>query len=543
MSEEISFEQMLDESMKEHKENSIINGTVVEIQNEHILVDVGQKLEGRLSLSELSGENGEISVNVGDTIEVMIVSTSKERPQISRKRVLSKKKFNEFKEKFKDSFEDIVVEGKVIAKKPSGFIVADGEMEYFLPMSQTLFRRGQNILDRKIKALIIKLNDEQDTVIISRKKLIEKTQKERKVKIKEILEATEPLEGTVKKITSYGMFIDLGGIDGLVHYNEISYKGPVNPSLYYEEGDTVNVKVISYDDKKQHLALSIKAIIPNPWEEIEQQLEVGDVIEVTVSNFETYGVFVDLGNDIEGLLHISEISWDKHNKNPKDLLEIGQEINVEVIEIDTKKKRLRVSLKNLIQKPFDKFKDDYKIGDVLTGKIVTLTDFGAFVNVNGIDGLLHNDDLSWDRGQKCKDILTVNDEIEIKLSKIDNDKEKVSFSRKVLLPTPTADFLNKNKMGNIVKGTIKDIKDFGIFINLDKGVDGLVRNEDLAPLVKEEIKIGDEVEAVLVHADKTRNRIRLSVKRLERQQEKAELDKVNSDDSPITLGDMIKNRF
>ena len=543
MSEEISFEQMLDESMKEHKENSIINGTVVEIQNEHILVDVGQKLEGRLSISELSGENGEISVNVGDTIEVMIVSTSKERPQISRKRVLSKKKFNEFKEKFKDSFEDIVVEGKVIAKKPSGFIVADGEMEYFLPMSQTLFRRGQNILDRKIKALIIKLNDEQDTVIISRKKLIEKTQKERKVKIKEILEATEPLEGTVKKITSYGMFIDLGGIDGLVHYNEISYKGPVNPSLYYEEGDTVNVKVISYDDKKQHLALSIKAIIPNPWEEIEQQLEVGDVIEVTVSNFETYGVFVDLGNDIEGLLHISEISWDKHNKNPKDLLEIGQEINVEVIEIDTKKKRLRVSLKNLIQKPFDKFKDDYKIGDVLTGKIVTLTDFGAFVNVNGIDGLLHNDDLSWDRGQKCKDILTVNDEIEIKLSKIDNDKEKVSFSRKVLLPTPTADFLNKNKMGNIVKGTIKDIKDFGIFINLDKGVDGLVRNEDLAPLVKEEIKIGDEVEAVLVHADKTRNRIRLSVKRLERQQEKAELDKVNSDDSPITLGDMIKNRF
>ena len=295
--------------------------------------------------------------------------------------------------------------------------------------------------------------------------------------------------------------------------------------------------------KKQHLALSIKAIIPNPWEEIEEQLEVGDVIEVTVSNFETYGVFVDLGNDIEGLLHISEISWDKHNKNPKDLLEIGQEINVEVIEIDTKKKRLRVSLKNLTQKPFAEFKEKYRIGDVLTGKIVTLTDFGAFVNVNGIDGLLHNDDLSWDRSQKCKDTLTVNDDIEIKLSKIDNDKEKVSFSRKALLPTPTADFLNNNKMGGIVKGKIKDIKDFGIFVNLEKGVDGLVRDEDLAPLVKDEIKIGDEVEAVLVHADKSRNRIRLSVKRLERQQERAELDKVNSDDTPITLGDMIKNRF
>ena len=250
MSEEISFEQMLDESMKEHKENSIINGTVVEIQDEHILVDVGQKLEGRLSKSELFDENGEITVITGDTIEVMIVNTSKERPQISRKRVLAKKKFNDFKEKHQDDFEEMIVEGKVIAKKPSGFIVADSEMEYFLPMSQTLFRRGQNILDRKIKASIIKLNDEQDTIIISRKKLIEKTQKERKIKVKEILEATEPLEGTVKKITSYGMFIDLGGIDGLVHYNEISYKGPVNPSLYYEEGDVVNVKVISYDDKK-----------------------------------------------------------------------------------------------------------------------------------------------------------------------------------------------------------------------------------------------------------------------------------------------------
>jgi small subunit ribosomal protein S1 len=540
MSEEISFEQMLDESLKEHEENTIVSGTIVEIQGDNLLLDVGQKLEGRLNKSELDGEE---EPKVGDTIEVMIINTNRERPQISRKRVLAKKKFNEFYEQYKDDFEELVIDGKIISKKQSGFIVSDDNMEYFLPASQSLFKRGQNVIGKKVKALVIKLNDEQDTIIISRKKLIEKTQKARKNRIKEILEATEPLEGTIKKITSYGMFIDLDGVDGLVHYNEISYKGPVNPALYYEEGERVNVTVISYDEKKQHLALSIKAVMPNPWDEIKEQLEVGDVIKVMVSNFETYGVFVDLGNDIEGLLHISEITWDKNKKNPKELLNIGDEINVEVIEIDVDKKRLRVSLKNLVPKPFDEFKANHRIGDTVTGKVVTLTDFGAFISVDGIDGLLHNEDLSWDRGDKCKDNLNVGDEIEVKLARIDDDKEKVSFSRKDLLKTPTTLFLENNQLGSIVTGTIKDIKDFGIFVNLADGVDGLIRNEDLYPLTKEEINIGDEIESVLAHADKNKNRIRLSRKRLERQKERDRLNQFN-DDKPITLGDMIhKSNF
>jgi small subunit ribosomal protein S1 len=540
MSEEISFEQMLDESLKEHEENTIVSGTIVEIQGDNLLLDVGQKLEGRLNKSELDGEE---EPKVGDTIEVMIINTNRERPQISRKRVLAKKKFNEFYEQHKDGFEELVIDGKIISKKQSGFIVSDDNMEYFLPASQSLFKRGQNVIGKKVKALVIKLNDEQDTIIISRKKLIEKTQKARKNRIKEILEATEPLEGTIKKITSYGMFIDLDGVDGLVHYNEISYKGPVNPALYYEEGERVNVTVISYDEKKQHLALSIKAVMPNPWDEIKEQLEVGDVIKVMVSNFETYGVFVDLGNDIEGLLHISEITWDKNKKNPKELLNIGDEINVEVIEIDVDKKRLRVSLKNLVPKPFDEFKANHRIGDTVTGKVVTLTDFGAFISVDGIDGLLHNEDLSWDRGDKCKDNLNVGDEIEVKLARIDDDKEKVSFSRKDLLKTPTTLFLENNQLGSIVTGTIKDIKDFGIFVNLADGVDGLIRNEDLYPLTKEEINIGDEIESVLAHADKNKNRIRLSRKRLERQKERDRLNQFN-DDKPITLGDMIhKSNF
>ena len=202
------------------------------------------------------------------------------------------------------------------------------------------------------------------------------------------------VEGAIKKITSYGMFVDVGGVDGLVHYNEISYKGPVNPSKLYKEGDIVTVKAISYDKDKRHLSLSIKAVQPDPWAEVESELDEGDTITVTVSNIEAYGVFVDLGNDIEGFLHISEISWNKNVKNPNDYLTVGEEIDVEVIEINSTTHKLRVSLKRLLPKPFDEFIKNYNEGDIVTGTITSLTDFGAFVRIAGVEGLLHNQDIS-----------------------------------------------------------------------------------------------------------------------------------------------------
>ena len=225
------------------------------------------------------------------------------------------------------------------------------------------------------------------------------------------------------------MFVDVGGVDGLVHYSEISYKGPVNPSSLYKEGDKVLVKVISYDNEKRHLSLSIKAATPDPWEEIiSDGLEVGDTIKVTVSNIEPYGAFVDLGNDIEGFLHISEISWDKNIKNPKDHISEGQEVDVEVIEIDAKGHRLRVSLKNLLPKPFDEFKAKFKEGDVVKGVVTTITNFGAFVRVGCVEGLLHNEDASWDRNDKCKDMFKAGDELEVKIIKIDSAEQK-NFSK------------------------------------------------------------------------------------------------------------------
>ncbi len=540
--EDLNFEQMLNESFENTENNSVVDGVIVEITDESVLIDVGQKIEGRLHISEIT-INGEIQYKQGDTIKVVLMGSRGERPSISHKKVLQKLKFESFVEQHKDDLEEAIIEGKITSvKNRGGFIIEDDNgLEYFMPMAQS-YLKSFGAVGKKVKAKVLKVNEAQNSIIVSRKKLIEEAKVQKDLKVSQIMEKGEVVNGIIKKITSYGMFVDLGGMDGLVNYNEISYKGPVNPANYYNEGDEVSVLVMSYDKTKQHLSLSIKAAIPNPWEEIRDELEVGDTITVTISNFESYGAFVDLGNDIEGLLHISEISWNKSIKNPKDLLTLGDEVNVEVIELNVEKKRLRVSLKNLHEKPFKKFVSNNKVGSVVNGTIATLTEFGAFITIDGVDGLLHNEEVSWDSSDKCKNLYKKGDDIEIKIIKIDLDKENISLSVKETLPSPAKQFQQNYKNGDIVKGKIKDIKDFGVFIILENNLDGLIRTEDLEPIVVEDIKIGNDLEAVVINIDTKRNRVRLSVKRLEQQEQKELLKSVN-DTSSMTLGDLLENRL
>ncbi|RXJ96958.1 30S ribosomal protein S1 [Arcobacter sp. AHV-9/2010] len=542
LGEDFDFEQMLNESFEQAENNSVVDGVIVEITDERVLVDVGQKIEGLLSLNEIT-VNGELKYKVGDTIPVMLMGNRGERPNISHRKVIQREKFDNFIKAHGENFEDVVIEGKVTAVKPKGGFTIEDEngCEYFMPMAQS-FMKSIGAIGKSVKAKVIKVNKNQGSIIVSRKKLIEESKNLKDEKVAKILENQDPIDGVVKKITSYGMFVDLGGIDGLVNYNEISYKGPVNPANYYNEGDTVSVVVLSYDKSKQHLSLSIKAALSNPWEEIKDKLEVGDTITVTVSNFESYGAFVDLGNDIEGLLHISELSWNKNIKNPKDILTIGDEINVEVIELDIDKKRLRVSLKNLQEKPFNKFIKTHKVGDVLKGKVSTLTEFGAFVTLGDVDGLLHNEEASWEPNNKCKNLFKKGDEVEVKIIKIDKEKENISLSIKEIAESPAKKFQDNYKLGDIVKGSVKDKKDFGVFIKLENNLDGLIRTEDFGPVNIEEIKIGDELEAVVINIDTKKNRVRLSIKRLEQQQEREMLKSVN-DDMSMTLGDILKDQI
>ncbi|MFT7859810.1 MAG: 30S ribosomal protein S1 [Sulfurimonas sp.] len=542
--EEESFAELLAASEKQQEASRIVEGEIVEIQadDNKALVGVGDKLEGIINLDEIRDADGELKFGTGDKIRVMITGYYNERPKISYKKVLEQEKTIEFIDAHKENFEDLVVEGVITKKNRGGYVVEADDVSFFMPRSLAAFRDGDDVVGKKIKAQVIKLDPEENSIVISRRKLFNEERKKKKEIIDKIMADDVVVEGVIKKITSYGMFVDVGGVDGLVHYNEISYKGPVNPAKLYSEGETVTVKAIAYDKDKRHLSLSIKAVQPDPWEEVESELDEGDTITVTVSNIENYGVFVDLGNDIEGFLHISEITWDKNVKNPADYLEVGQEIDVEVIEINPKSHKLRVSLKRLLPKPFDEFMKNYREGDVVTGTVTSLTDFGAFVRIDGVEGLLHNQDISWDKNSKAKDVLKSGDEVEVKIAKINETEQKISLNRKALLESPIDKFATTHKVNSVVNGTIRDIKDFGVFVSLEDGVDALIRDEDLAPLNKEELEAGQEIEAAIANIDTRRDRIRLSVKKLDYLKNQAMLEEINDTESH-SLGDLIKDKI
>ena len=540
--EDIDFAAMLEESFKKTEEDS--DAKIVSINGDEVLIDVGKKSEGILNVSEITDANGNLTHKVGDTIKVVITGSRNGRPIVSHKKALRKEKVKAFIEAY-DPENSGEIDVKVVGKNKGGFITQDANgVEFFLPRTHSGFKNAEGVVGKSYKVRVIKVDKEENSIVVSRKKILDDDRKKRKEALSNIVENDSVIEGTVKKITTYGMFVDVGGVDGLVHYSEISYKGPVNPSSLYKEGDKVLVKVISYDNEKRHLSLSIKAATPDPWEEIiNDGLEVGDTIKVTVSNIEPYGAFVDLGNDIEGFLHISEISWDKNIKNPKDHISEGQEIDVEVIEIDAKGHRLRVSLKNLLPKPFDEFKAKFKEGDVVKGVVTTITNFGAFVRVGCVEGLLHNEDVSWDRNDKCKDMFKAGDELEVKIIKIDSAEQKISLSLKDLKQSPVQAFANKFSVGDIVKGTIRDIKDFGVFVELGDNVDALIRKEDLNSVDASTLKIGDEIEAAIAFIDEKKNRIRLSIRRLAKQKEREVLNEINDNDDKVTLGDIIKEQL
>ena len=540
--EEVDFEAMLEESFKKTESRSdLVEGTIVKIDEAEgqAVVDIGGGRDSVLALDEIRDEEGAVLFKVGDPIKVVTLGRGRISYLAAQKRVA----LNAFIETY-DPEQETIVEGVVTKKNKGGYVVEVDGLEFFMPRTLSYLSSKIEAVGKKVKAVIVKVDKDRGSVVISRKELIERDKAKSQEIVDKLLENKDPVIGIVKKITSYGMFVDVGGMDGLVHYSQISHKGPVNPSKYFEEGDEVNVIALDYDKKKRHLSLSIKDASSDPWQEIDDILGVGDTVTVAVSNIEPYGVFVDLGEDLEAFLHVSEISWDKNVKHPKDYMNVDDEINVEVIEIDKEKRRLRVSLKTLLPKPMEAFSRNHKVGDILTGTVTSLTDFGAFVKLDGVEGLLHNQETSWDKSVNAKDLFKTGDEVEVKIIKIDADAGKISLSKKALEDSPVDEFAKNHKNGDIVTGIVKDKKDFGVFIALDNNVDALIRTEDLYPLKFDEIEKDQEIKGVISFIDSQSGRIRVSVKRLERQEERQALDSLNSDqDDSMTLGDLIKDKF
>lgn len=544
--EDVDFEAMLEESFKnEESEGDLVEGRIVKINesDNQAIVDVGTKKEAFLSLDQLRDESGNLLFKEGDDITVVVTGKRGDRLNISYELAKKQRALKEFISSY-DETQEYIIEGEVIKKNKGGYIIECDGLDFFMPRTLSYLSQKIDPIGKKVKAVITKVDKDKNSVVVSRKELIERENG----KIDEIAEALlsskDIIKGIVKKITSYGAFVDVGGVDGLVHYSQISHKGPVNPSKYFSEGDEVNVIALEYDKKKKHLSLSIKDAHSDPWSDIDSIVSKGDTVAVVVGNIEPYGVFVDLGNDLEAFLHVSEISWDKNVKHPGDHLTVGEQINVEVIEIDKNEKRLRVSLKNLLSKPIDQFCQNNRVGDVLKGEVTSVTDFGAFVKLDEVEGLLHNQEISWDKSQNAKNSFKPGDEVEVKIIKIDKDAGKISLSMKALSDSPIKMFAKNHKVGDIVQGKVKDKKDFGVFIAIDDQVDALIRSEDLFPLKIEEIEKDQDISAVIVFIDEKNDRLRASVKKLQMQEEKDAVAKVNADqDDSMTLGDILKDQL
>lgn len=535
------FARMLAEREKQEELGQVKTGKVIAIHDNGLLVDVGEKIEGFLGLAEVADENGKNPFNVGDEIVVFVSSGKGERPSVSHKKAIKLANVERKIKELGSDFEDKIVEGKIIRKNKGGYVLESDGVDYFMPRAAAALKDSAKNIGQRVKACIIDVRPDEHSIIVSRKRFFEIDDAKQAEGVKKLLEEEgKVFEGVVKSITSFGMFVEVDGVKGLVHYTEISHKGPVNTAKLYKEDDRVSVKVVGYDEEKKRLSFSIKAVTQDPWQEVQKELKKGYTIKVVVSNIEAYGAFVDIGNDVEGFLHISELSWDKDIKHPSDILKVGDEIDVEVIEIDPANRRLRVSLKNLLEKPFDNFMKTYKLNDVVKGKVATLTDFGAFISLGQVDGLLHNEDAFWEKN-KCKDAFKVGQELEVRIVKIDSANQRISLSRRALEESPAEVFSKTHKVDDIVKGKVIDSKDFGVFIEID-GMDALIRNEDLYPLKKEEIEVGSEIEGVIVAIDKQNNRVRVSVKRLERQKQKEEIRAINSADK-MTLGDKLKDKI
>ena len=538
---ETSHYKQNDEKEKTNNESKLIEGKIIKIDDDIVSVSIeGQKTESKMNINEIKDNNGNLIFKENDKIELLLTRING-RSRISYKQAQKQRKTKEMIERLKDNFQDKIIEIKLVSKNKGGFIVSwESEgIECFLPKKESALKPDTKINNKIYKACIIKLND--NSIVVSRKRYFDISNENKKEKIEKMKNA-ESLQGKVVNVKEFGIFVSVDDIEGLVHSSEISHKSFVNPEKLYKIGDEVAVKFLNFDESKSKLSLSIKALTKDPWEDIENQLKVGYTIKAVVSSIQPYGIFIDVGNDIEGFLHITEISWDRNDKKPDEYLKIGQEIDVEIIELDPSNKRLRVSLKKLLDKPFIQFTKKYKEGDTLNGEVTTITDFGAFIRFYNIDGLLHNEDLSWNKYDKCKEILKVGDNIEVKILKIDKENEKISLSRKALLQSPTGIFAKSHKIGDVVSGNIVEIKDFGVFVKLDKDIDALIRDEDLFPLKKDELKTNDKIEASIVNIDTNNNKIRLSVKRLARKKEQDEIKSFNNDEK-MTLGDILKDRL
>lgn len=528
---EIDFGAILEQFEQEqtvYHAGELVEGKVVGVSDRGVLVDFGYKSEGIIPSEEFPG-GVEGQVNVGDNIEAIIktINSGDAPPLLSRSDALSRKVWNDIEAAYNS---ETPVVGKIVDKTKGGLKVDLNGVEAFLPGSQIDSRPIRSLdsyVGQEIEAKIIKFSRRRNNIVLSRKVITDVAINAQKAETMSALGVGYVVEGTVKNLTEYGAFVDLGGIDGLLHVTDMSWGRIQNPSELFKPGDTVQVKVLKLDKEKEKISLGYKQLLPDPWSTVVEVYDVGSQIKGKVSSVTDYGIFVELEPGVEGLVHVSEISWSKRSTSPKKLFHKGEEVDVQVLGVDTEEKRISLGMKQLQDNPWDTVAARFPVGSKIRGKIRNLTDFGAFVEIeDGIDGLVHVSDITWAKKLKHpKELLKKDQEVEAIITHIDTVGQRLSLSMKDLTPSAWESFIATHKPGDTVRGKVSRFTSFGVFVELGEGLEGLCHISELAEERVEKpddiVQIGQEMDFKILRIENEDQKIGLSYRA------------VGKDDEPI----------
>jgi small subunit ribosomal protein S1 len=516
--DDIGFKELYEQSLQSVQMGGVLTGKVVQINADSIMVDVGWKTEGYIPARELRDEQGNININVGDEIEVLV-----DRRDQDGNLILSRDKAAKIKvwDDVKAACEQNTPLNGIVIERVKGGLSVDIGIPAFLPGSQVDIRPVRD-LDRYVGQSylfnVLKYDRKRNNVVLSRRTILEKEREVEKRDTLQNIEEGKIVEGIIKNITDYGLFIDLGGIDGLLHVTDISWGRITRPSDHFSKGEKIRVKVLSFDREKERVALGLKQLAQNPWDTIKDKYPINSVVEGRVVNLTDYGVFVEIEPGVEGLIHVSEMFWTREIRHPSKVLSVGQQINVMILDINNETKRISLGLKQTTPNPWETLKIKYPEGSVIKGVIRNITNFGIFVGVEeGIDGLIHMSDISWkQRVKHPSEIFKKGQEIEAMVLNIDVEHEKFSLGLKQIEKNPWEELSAKYVSGSIVAGKVTNITDFGIFVEIEEGIEGLVHISELSSKrVKsssELFAVGDSVSAIVKNVDPKSRKIRLSIK-------------------------------
>lgn len=548
------FEALLNESWENVRPGKVVTGTVVAISKEMVTVDIGYKSDGTVPVAHFVDKEGKVNVHPGDRAEVYIVSLENETGQV----VLSKEKADQKRiwELVETTFRDNgIISGRVVQKVKGGLQVDIG-IPAFLPGSQIDIRPHRNLdkfIDQDFNFKVLKITREKGNIVLSRRVVLEAQRDDLRSETLKVLQEGVVMEGIVKNVTDYGAFIDLGGIDGLLHITDMSWGRVTHPTDKVSVGKTVPVVVLKYDRERERVSLGMKQLTEDPWITVEARYPIGARVSGKVVSLADYGAFVELEEGVEGLIHVSEMSWTKKVRHPSKLLSDGQEVEAIVLGIDPQAQRISLGLKQLLENPWQKLADRHPVGSRVTGKVRSITDFGIFLGIeDGIDGLVHVSDFSWTKRIKdpkeIQGMYRKGDEVEAVVLDIDADNERLSLGIKQLESDPWDTISQRYPQGTKVTGVVRSITDFGLFVEIEDGIEGLIHSSQLElerdKSLQDYFSVGQQIESEVTNIDKAERRISLSVRAIRKRQEKEQFAEF-MEDSPgaVTFGDLLRQKI